>query len=448
MADLFQGTPQTATSYSSSTSETPKWMQDAIYNQIQLAQNVATTPYQPYNLPTVAQLSPLQQQAYQNVQANQGQWSPWMDAVQTAMAGVAQSPGTADALQKAQEASLNPELAKSAAAAGQDYFGQAAGVNVAGAGAGYLDQASKLVSDSMGHNSLDAANPYLRAASGTSVQNIGQYMNPYDRAVTDQIATLGARNLSENLLPAVSDQFVKAGQFGGSRMGEFGSRALRDTQASVLNQQAQALQSGYGQALSASQNDLSRQGQLASTAGNLSGADISRQLQGASQVGQLASSATSAAAQAQQGLAGLGQSQANIAQAQQQMQLAAAQQAQQAQAADYQRQMGALGQIAGFTQQKQAMGAADVASLEGAGAAQQGQEQAQLNAAQTQYQNELNYPKQQLDWLSTQVRGMAPITPTSTTNSGGNTGATYSASPLSQIATGLSAYKGLSALGG
>jgi hypothetical protein len=46
------------------------------------------------------------------------------------------------------------------------------------------------------------------------------------------------------LLPAVSDQFIKAGQFGGTRMGEFGSRALRDTQESVLNQQAQAAQSG------------------------------------------------------------------------------------------------------------------------------------------------------------------------------------------------------------
>ena len=59
MASLFQGSPQTATSYTTQSSETPRWMQDAIYNQIQLATNVANTPYRPYELPTVAELSPL-----------------------------------------------------------------------------------------------------------------------------------------------------------------------------------------------------------------------------------------------------------------------------------------------------------------------------------------------------------------------------------------------------
>jgi len=43
---------------------------------------------------------------------------------------------------------------------------------------------------------------------------------------------------------------------------------------------------------------------------------------------------------------------------------------------------------------------------------------------------------------------MAPITPQTTTQSGTTTGATYSPSPLSQLATGLYAYKGLNALGG
>jgi len=50
--------------------------------------------------------------------------------------------------------------------------------------------------------------------------------------------------------------------------------------------------------------------------------------------------------------------------------------------------------------------------------------------------------------LSTQVRGMAPITPQTTTTSGTTTGATYSPSALQQLATGLYTYKGLNALGG
>jgi hypothetical protein len=109
--------------------------------------------------------------------------------------------------------------------------------------------------------------------------------------------------------------------------------------------------------------------------------------------------------------------------------------------------MSALQNVANMQQQEQSMRAADVASLEGAGAAQQGQMQQQLNAAQQQFINQQNYPKQQMDWLNTQIRGMAPITPQITTNQGTTTGATYSPSPLSQLATGLYVNKGLSNLG-
>jgi len=323
MASLFQGTPQTATSYTTSSTETPKWMQDAIYNQIQLATGVANTPYQAYSLPRVAELSPLQQQAYRQVQANQGLYEPAMSAATTGVQELSNSPA-----------------------------------------------------------GMAAAQPYMTAAARSAAETVGSYMNPYTDAVTNRIAQLGARNLSENLLPAVSDQFIRAGQFGSGRMGEFGARALRDTQESVLGQQAQALQQGYGQALGAAQTDLARQGQLGSTAGSLAGADVSRQL-------------------------------------------------------------GALQQLANLQLQGQQLRTADVAALESAGTAQQRQAQAQLDAAAQQYQEELLYPKQQLDWLNTQIRGMAPITPTTTTASGTTTGATYSPSPLSQLAAGLYTYKGL-----
>lgn len=289
MGSLFEGSPQTATSYTTSTSETPKWLQDAIFNQIAVAQNLANKPYEAYGMPIVAELSPLQQQAYTNVQSQQGTWKPGLEAAQ---AGTKNLAGT------------------------------------------------------------------------TSVGNISAYMNPYTQNVTDQIAKLGARNLSENLLPGVSDAFVRAGGFGGTRMGEFGSRAVRDTQEAVLGQQSQALQSGYGQALGASQADL-------------------------------------------------------------------------------QRQQGALAQMGQMAQQGQQLGYADTAALEAAGQAQQGQQQQQLTAAQQQWLAEQNYPKAQMDWLSTQVRGMAPLAPNTTSQYGSTTGATYSASPLSQLASGLAAGAGL-----
>lgn len=291
MASLFQGSPQTATSYTTSSSETPKWMQDAIYNQVQWATNTAQTPFQPYTKPLVADLSPLQQQAYQQVQNNQGAWQP--------------------AAQQAQQGTQN-------------------------------------------------------LINTNSVANVGQYMNPYQQNVMDVMAKQGTRNLTENLLPGVSDAFIRAGQFGSGRMGEFGSRALRDTQDSILNQQAGLQQQGYTQALGASQADLTRQ-------------------------------------------------------------------------------QSALAQMSNMAQQQQGMRAADTAALEAAGQAQQQNTQQQLSSNYNQAMLEQQYPKAQLDWLNTQVRGMAPSVPTSTATSGSSTGQTYSASPLSQLAQGLYTYKGLTA---
>jgi hypothetical protein len=148
-----------------------------------------------------------------------------------------------------------------------------------------------------------------------------------------------------------------------------------------------------------------------------------------------------------QNLAALGQAQTSAGQAQQQFGLSAAQAAQAAQAQDYGRQMSALQNMAAMAQQEQGMRAADVASLETAGGAQQAQQQRQLDAARAEFQAEQLYPRQQMDWLSTQIRGLAPITPQTTTQSQTTTGATYSPSPLSQLATGLYTYKGLSSLG-
>lgn len=483
MGSLFQGSPQTATSYATSSTETPKWMQDAIYNQIQVAQNLANKPYQSYDMPTIAELSPLQQQAYANVQNNQGFYQGDLDKAQTGMYDFG-SKGTADTLRAAQNQYLqNPATAMGQLTKGQGYFDKAAALDVVGAAQPYLSQAGTAASNIYGSaqpymtqagsttaqalsdRALSAANPYLTAAAQSSAQGVGQYMSPYQTGVMDVIAKQGARNLSENLLPGVSDAFIKAGQFGGTRMGEFGSRALRDTQEAVLNQQAQLANQGYGQALGASQADLARQAQLAGTVGSISGADLSRVLQGGAQYGNLAqtqgqltgqqASALANLGQTQgqltsqqmQNMAALGQAQTGAGQTQQQFGLSAAQQAQAAQAQDYQRQMSALGQFANMQQQEQAMRSADVAALESAGSAQQAQMQRQLSAAEQQFMNEQLYPRQQADFLSTQIRGMAPITPQMQTQSGGSTGATYSASPLSQLATGLYTYKGLNALG-
>jgi len=67
---LTDQTPQTATKFDVTSTATPAWMQQAIYDQIVNARNAASVNYQPYQMPTVANLSPLQQQAYSQIQQN------------------------------------------------------------------------------------------------------------------------------------------------------------------------------------------------------------------------------------------------------------------------------------------------------------------------------------------------------------------------------------------
>lgn len=442
MPGLFQGDPQKATSYVTSTTETPKWLQDAIYNQIYQSTNVANTPFTPYGGTLVAGAKPQQQQAYDAVTANQGAWKAPFEAAQTGLGKLSTAPGGMAAAQPL----MTQAVGASGVTAAQPYLTQQAkalgGVDT-GAGARTL---SPYVQQSLGTSGITAAQPYLQAAGETSAGDIQQFMNPYTQNVTDQIAKLGARNLSENLLPAVSDSFVRAGQFGGTRMGEFGSRALRDTQESVLAQQGQALQTGYGQALSAAQQEAQRQAGLASTAGGLTQAQQQAILAG----GQAMSSAEQQAAQQEmaraQALGTVGTQLGGLTQAQQQALMSAASQTGQLTGADLQRQQSALQQMAAMAQQGQQMRSADVASLEAAGSAQQTQAQREADAKYQQYMLEQQYPKSQLDWLSTQVRGMAPNVQSSTTQGTTSTGASYSASPLQQLATGLSASAGLNKL--
>jgi hypothetical protein len=387
MPSLFQGEPQTATSYVNTTSELPKWQQDALYNQIQLATNTANRPYTPYPGETVAGFAPEQLQAYSTIRNNVGAYQPGMDFANYGMQAMA-GKNTAGQFQAGQQKYLP-----------------------------MLNSATNATNQSLSERAMTAANPFLSNASQTSASQVGQYMSPYQQGVLDVIAKQGARNLSENLLPQVSDSFIKAGQFGSNRMGEFGSRALRDTQEAVLNQQSLAAQQGYGQALSAAQGDLARQGQLAGTAGNISTADLSRILQGGAQYGNIA-----------------------------QIGLSAEQQAQQAQAQDYTRQMSALQSVGDIARQNQALRTADAAALESAGAAQQNLAQKNLDANLARFTAEQNYPKSQLDWLSTQVRGIAPLVQGVQTQTGTTTGASYSPSPLSQLATGLYTAKGLASI--
>jgi hypothetical protein len=126
---------------------------------------------------------------------------------------------------------------------------------------------------------------------------------------------------------------------------------------------------------------------------------------------------------------------------QQQAMLSAAQQAAGIRASDLQRQQSALAQLAQQAQLGQQMGYTDIAALEAAGQTQQALRQRELDAAYQQAMRAEMYPMERLNFLSAQVRGLAPYVPTQTTQQGYTT--TFGQSPLSQLAMGLGAGMGM-----
>src|SRR3990167_6699908 len=75
---------------------------------------------------------------------------------------------------------------------------------------------------------LEQGRSMIETAGGPFDQTeFNKYLSPYTGGVVDEIARLGTRNLSENLLPAVNTTFTGAGQPFGSRHADFTGRAVR-----------------------------------------------------------------------------------------------------------------------------------------------------------------------------------------------------------------------------
>jgi hypothetical protein len=218
-------------------------------------------------------------------------------------------------------------------------------------------------------------------------QQISQYMNPYmNIALQGQLDEMNRQAQIQQ--QSLNAQATKAGAFGGSRdaiqRAELG-RNLAQTQNQAI---ASSMQQGYGQALSAAQQQQQAQmagyGQLA----NLG--------QG---IGSLAAQQFGIGSQLAQGLGSLGMQQANLG-----------------------------SQNAAMGQQAQALGQQDVNFQYNLGAQQQRQQQAELDATrQNQLQKNMQ-PYQQLGFLSDIYKG-AP-----STQMGVTTSSQATPSPFQQIA--------------
>ena len=267
--------------------------------------------------------------------------------------------------------SFRPELG-TASTKTQDVFGRSA----MGASEPGFKQSGEYTTASTSPTGLGMAQPFLGQAGQTAVQNIGQYMNPYMDQVIGRIGTLGARTLQEQLLPAISDQMIAAGQFGGTRQAEMTGRAIRDTMEGISAQQAQALQQGYTSAAGLAQADLERQAQLAQTAGGL----------GFQQQGALA--------RAGEQMGALGQQMGNMYNVDTSNQLSAAQ------------------QLAGMARQRQTQELEGAGALQQIGAQQQALAQRNLDIARSDFLERQAYPQQQIDAMTKTMQGVAGGVPT------------------------------------
>ena len=470
---LFEGRPpKSVTTYGTTVQNVPTWLSDYTQGIIARGNAIAAEPYQPYGGPRIASFTPAQQSAFQLAQGNVGRYQPVLNA---AIGQTASNPGQANLNTATQYAGQGADMTRGALNysgldAASPMIGQAnqqvqgaLGMSASGAAAPYLDQSAQRVQGALGMSSLNAASPFLvQGAQQFTGSNVDQYMNPYVDQVINRAGQLAGRQFNEQLMPGLEDVFTRNGQFGSTAHQQQAQRGARDLTEGLQSQAQSALAQAYGQAGQLFGADQSRIGQIGQTIGSLSTADQNAQLQGGQQLGalgQLFGNFSTADQNAQlQGASQYGSLASllgNLGNAQQTAQLQGGQ------------QMGALGQILGqlgatqsdmslrsagqmadMARLGQQMGGADAASLEAVGTTQQNQNQRNLDLAYQDFQQQRDYPRQQLDWLSNIIRGIPnSAIPTSTTSSQTGPSQVYQPSPLAQVGSLLTGIRGISALG-
>lgn len=150
----------------------------------------------------------------------------------------------------------------------------------AGQGAQYVG-ATPLQQEAFGATQANVGNyqPALNAAANLAgqvgdydvAQAAGSFMNPYTQNVVDALGQLGRRNIQQFLAPAATSAAVGAGQFGSKRGAEALGGAINAGLQNLTAAQAQALQTGYTQALQAAQQQQAAKLSASQQLGNLAG---------------------------------------------------------------------------------------------------------------------------------------------------------------------------------
>jgi hypothetical protein len=366
---------------SGSTTQTvlPEWYTNYAQDILSRQAAVAATPYPTYQGPRVADFTADQQAGFG----------------MTREAATAGTEATNAALGATQG-----NLGRSSLGAAQPFLTQAGGLSGVAAATPNLQTGAELLQQSTQTGGLQTAQPFLTNAANTSVANIGAYMNPYQDQVVDRIGQLGARSLRENILPEISDRFIGAGGFGGSRQAEAVGRAIRDTTEGISAQQSAALQAGYGNAAALSQSDLARQAQLAQISGGL----------GTAQQGALQSAGT--------GLASIGSTLGNLTSDQQRILAGLGSTTGQLYGNDTTQTNQTAAQMAALGNQQQQMGLTGAGALQAVGAQQQALGQKNLDTAYADFLRQQGQPQEQINNMVGALQGVKSAVPTATLQEG------------------------------
>jgi hypothetical protein len=384
----------------------PQWYTDYTQGILQNAAQFANQGYQQYQGPQVAPLSSDQQASYGTVQGAKG-----LGANQALQgAGIATNAlGQASPLQTA-----NPYLS-----AANNTLGSTLGQpNAMQTASPYLQSAQQGINSSLQQpNALQAANPYLQGAATPLSQQMQDFMNPYLNQVANASNQLSAQNFTQNVLPALQDQFTQAGQvYGGSRQGEYAQKLGAAEDLNERMATASTLASGFNTALGGAEAQQQALAGMAGTAANAANAAQGTGLYGAGLTAGLGSTAGGLQNAAQQtGLSGaglygnLGMGAGNLQNAGVGTQLAGAS------------TLGNLGTSALNNTLSQAMLQNQM------GQQQQAQTQANYNVPMQQFQQQSQWPLTAAAAMQSALQGIQ--VPTGTTN--------YSYSPYGQSSSGL-----------
>jgi hypothetical protein len=344
---LTQGTPNTSNTKAYTTTEIPEYMSSYLSNLLSGAYAAANEGYIPYSPPVPADIKAKGPQAEADY-----------------LAGLPK-----EEYEKYKRIADFDPMQTSAFETGKT----AAKAYTTG-----LDTAAETAKTSGALSAIGAADPYLKTASAAAPTNVTDYLNPYQTNVTDRMSEIAERQVREKLMPALGDQFIRAGQYGSTRQQELAQRGVRDIASELQANIGTQLAKGYDTATATAAKDLDRAAQLGQSAGTLAGTEM--------------------------------------------------------------QQKGALASVqAGLGQKEQALGLQGAAALEATGAQKQALQQRQDDLRYADFQKQVNYPKEQLGFLSEIVRGL-PSGGGSTSAATTSSGNTYSSSPLAQLASaGLSA---------